>query len=295
MEGAAGRGGAGARMAALGAAARRWGAGGLAAAARRGLAGARGGAGARAGAAAGGGAPGGGPGWGQPEPQQQQQQRPWGGAPGGGPGAAAGAEPAAGPGGGVRAFVGYNVYKGKAALQFSPVKAQFAPFTDRQGQAALRLDRKGSILCQFAPAAGERQYDWEKKQTFALSADELGSLLAMDAFKDEVSFFHDPNMGGQGQGLVQKALKVGPSPDGKVLFFSLDVKSGGSPNQRISVPVSRGEFAVLCSLIHSVLPSLLGWDLWRDFVHLGTDAEKQRLEQGQERGGGGGFSDPPPF
>ena len=30
------------------------------------------------------------------------------------------------------------------------VKAQFAPFTDRQGQAALRLDRKGSILCQFA-------------------------------------------------------------------------------------------------------------------------------------------------
>ena len=51
-------------------------------------------------------------------------------------------------------------------------------------------------------------------------------------------------------------------------------------------------FAVLCSLIHSVLPSLLGWDLWRDFVHLGTDAEKQRLEQGQERGG---FSDPPPF
>ncbi len=284
MQGAGARAeGAGrARMAALGAAARRWGA----AVARRGLAGGRGAA------AAGGGAPGGG--WVQPEPPRQQQQ-PWGGSPSGGPGATAGAEPAAVPAGGVRAFVGYNVYKGKAALQFSPVKAQFAPFTDRQGQAALRLERKGSILCQFAPAAGERQYDWEKKQTFALSADELGSLLAMDAFKDEVSFFHDPNMGGQGQGLVQKALKVAPSPDGKVLFFSLDVKSGGGPNQRVSVPVSRGEFAVLCSLIHSVLPSLLGWDLWRDFVHLGTDAEKQRLQKGQEREGTGGFSDPPPF
>ena len=207
------------------------------------------------------------------------------------------------PGGGVRAFVGYNIYKGKAAVQFSPIKARFSPFTDRQGQAALRLDRQGTLLCEFAPAAGERKYDWESKQTFALSADELGDLLAMDAFKDDgVSFFHDPNMGGQDQGLVQKSLKVNPSPDGKALFFTLDVKSGGAPGARISVPVSKGEFAVLSSLVHSVLPSLLGWDLWRDFVHLGTDAEKRRAEQGGFDQGGippppawGNNDETPPF
>ena len=228
------------------------------------------------------------------------QGSPYGGpaAPGyGGGGApAAAAERAPGdPQGQVRAYVGYRIYKGKAAVSFNPIRASFAPFTDGAGNAALRLDRKGSLLLEFAAALGERQYDWANKQLFALSPDELGSLLAEAG--EGVSFFHDPNMGGDGQGLVQKSLKVSPTQDGKGYFFSLEVKDHmSSASNRISVPVSKGEFAVLSSLVNSIIPSLLGWDVWRDVLQVNREAGG---EGGGYPGGGPGrgfdSGDEPPF
>lgn len=243
---------------------------------------------------------GGGPGPAYGADQGYGQGSPYGGpaAPGyGGGGApAAAAERAPGdPQGQVRAYVGYRIYKGKAAVSFNPIRASFAPFTDGAGNAALRLDRKGSLLLEFAAALGERQYDWANKQLFALSPDELGSLLAEAG--EGVSFFHDPNMGGDGQGLVQKSLKVSPTQDGKGYFFSLEVKDhASSASTRISVPVSKGEFAVLSSLVNSIIPSLLGWDVWRDVLQVNREAGGGGSPYpGGGPGGGYDSGDEPPF
>ncbi|CAK7356767.1 unnamed protein product [Dovyalis caffra] len=88
-----------------------------------------------------------------------------------------------------RIFAPYSVFKGKAALSVEPVLPTFLKF----GSGNFRVDRRGSMMLTFLPAVGERKYDYEKRQKFALSATELGSLISMGP-KDSSEFFHDPSM-----------------------------------------------------------------------------------------------------
>lgn len=98
-----------------------------------------------------------------------------------------------------RVYVGYSIYKGKAALTVEPRPPEFAPldvyflnadnalnilrmvlinswnkgfsclcfclyvaFMEQSG--AFKISKEGFVLLQFAPAAGVRQYDWTRKQ-----------------------------------------------------------------------------------------------------------------------------------
>ncbi|KAA3469670.1 single-stranded DNA-bindig protein WHY2, mitochondrial [Gossypium australe] len=87
----------------------------------------------------------------------------------------------------VRVFAPYTIYKGKASLSISPV---LQTFSDIDG---LKVNRRGSMMLTFCPAIGERKYDWEKRQKFALSPTEVGSLISMGAH-DASEFYHDPSM-----------------------------------------------------------------------------------------------------
>lgn len=58
-----------------------------------------------------------------------------------------------------RAFVQYQVYKGKAAMALGPIR----PTWRRLKDGGMAVDRQGTMLLEFAPAAGERIYDWNKK------------------------------------------------------------------------------------------------------------------------------------
>lgn len=87
----------------------------------------------------------------------------------------------------LRTFAGYNVYKGKGAINVKPIPPTFQ--TNGKSQS---VDREGALLFEFAPSGkGPREYDWTKKATFSMSVNECGEVMRS---KDGASaeFLHDP-------------------------------------------------------------------------------------------------------
>ncbi|GAB2290540.1 Single-stranded DNA-binding protein why2, mitochondrial [Dionaea muscipula] len=155
-----------------------------------------------------------------------------------------------------RIYAEFNVYKGKAALSASPVLPRFS----KANSGGLKVDRRGSMMLTFSPAVGERKYDWERKQLFALSVTEIGSMISLGA-NDSCEFFHDPSMGSSNAGQVRKSLSVKPHMDGSGYFISLNVVNNiKQVNERFTVPVSSAEFAVMRTAFSFALPLIMGWD-----------------------------------
>ncbi|KGN52606.1 single-stranded DNA-binding protein WHY2, mitochondrial [Cucumis sativus] len=157
---------------------------------------------------------------------------------------------------GGRVFASYHVYKGKAALSMEPCMPTFT----KVESGNFIMDRRGSIMLTFAPAVGERKYDWTRKQLFALSATEIGSLISLGP-RDSCEFFHDPGMLSSTAGQVRKSLAIKAHTDGNGYFFSLNVvNKPQNTNDYLSVPFTTGEFSVMKTACSFALPSLLGWD-----------------------------------
>ncbi|XP_057973035.1 single-stranded DNA-binding protein WHY2, mitochondrial [Malania oleifera] len=158
-----------------------------------------------------------------------------------------------------RIFAPYSIYKGKAALSAIPVLPTFAKLDSGSG---LKVDRRGVMMLKFWPAVGERKYDWERRQMFALSPTEVGSLLSLGPH-DSCEFFHDPAMKTSNAGQVRKSLSVKPYPDGTGYFMSLTVANNiQKTNDRLTVPVTTAEFAVMRAAFSYALPRLMGWDYY---------------------------------
>ncbi|KAK9270411.1 hypothetical protein L1049_025990 [Liquidambar formosana] len=150
----------------------------------------------------------------------------------------------------------YSVYKGKAALSVSPILPTFT----KLDSGAIKVDRRGVMLLKFFPAVGERKYDWEKRQLFALSATEVGSMISLGP-KDSCEFFHDPSMQSSNAGQVRKSLSIKPHADGTGYFVSLSVVNNIlKTNDRVTVPVTSAEFAVMRTAFSFALPHIMGWD-----------------------------------
>uniref|UniRef100_A0A5B7BHB2 Single-stranded DNA-bindig protein WHY2, mitochondrial n=1 Tax=Davidia involucrata TaxID=16924 RepID=A0A5B7BHB2_DAVIN len=155
-----------------------------------------------------------------------------------------------------RIFAPYSVYKGKAALSASP---RLPTFT-KMDSATLKVDRIGTIMLTFWPAIGERKYDWEKRQKFALSATEVGSLISLGP-RDSCEFLHDPAMLSSNAGQVRKSLSIKPHADASGYFISLSVVNHIlKTNERFTVPVTTAEFAVMRTAFSFALPHIIGWD-----------------------------------
>lgn len=168
----------------------------------------------------------------------------------------AGAGPNIGPND--KIYATYCIYKGKAALSVQPVSPRFI----RLSSGSLKVDRHGVMMLTFTPAIGERKYDWEKKQLFALSPTEAGSLISM-GLNESCEFFHDPSMKSSNAGQVRKSLSIKPSPGGSGFFFSLNVVNNiMHTNERFTVPVTPAEFAVIRTSFNYALPHIMGWDLY---------------------------------
>ncbi|KAG6491664.1 single-stranded DNA-binding protein WHY1, chloroplastic-like [Zingiber officinale] len=154
-----------------------------------------------------------------------------------------------------KVFVGYSIYKGKAALTVEPRAPEFAPLDS----GAYKVSKEGFMLLQFAPAVGNRQYDWSRKQVFSLSIPEIGHLMSLGA-KDSCEFFHDPFKGRNEEGKIRKVLKVEPLPDGTGYFFNLSVQNRLlNMDDSIYIPISKPEFTILNSALNFIVPYLLGW------------------------------------
>lgn len=154
-----------------------------------------------------------------------------------------------------RVYVGYTIYKGKAALAVEPRPPEFSPLDS----GAFKLSKEGFVLLQFAPAAGVRQYDWSRKQLFSLSVTEIGNIISLGP-RDSCEFFHDPYKGRSEEGKVRKVLKVEPLPDGSGHFFNLSVQNKlVNVDENIYIPITKAEFTVLVTSFNFILPYLLGW------------------------------------
>lgn len=154
-----------------------------------------------------------------------------------------------------RVYVGYTIYKGKAALAVEPRPPEFSPLES----GAFKLSKEGFVLLQFAPAAGVRQYDWSRKQLFSLSVTEIGNIISLGP-RDSCEFFHDPYKGRSEEGKVRKVLKVEPLPDGSGHFFNLSVQNKlVNVDENIYIPITKAEFTVLVTSFNFILPYLLGW------------------------------------
>ncbi|KAG4914058.1 hypothetical protein AAZX31_19G235100 [Glycine max] len=153
-----------------------------------------------------------------------------------------------------RIFAPYTVYKGKAAFSLIPCLPTFT----KLNSGTVVVDRRGSIMMTFMHSIGERKYDWEKRQRFALSATEVGSLITMGA-QDSCDFFHDPSMLSSNAGQVRKSLSIKPHANG--YFVSLTVVNNLlNTNDYFSVPVTTAEFAVMKTACSFALPHIMGWD-----------------------------------
>ncbi|XP_062160923.1 single-stranded DNA-binding protein WHY1, chloroplastic-like [Alnus glutinosa] len=161
-----------------------------------------------------------------------------------------------------RFFVGHSIYKGKAALTVEPRAPEFTSLDS----GAFKLSKEGFVLLQFAPAAGVRQYDWNRKQVFSLSVTEIGTLVSLEK-KDSCEFFHDPFKGKSEEGKVRKVLKVEPLPDGSGRFFNLSVQNKLiNVDESIYIPVTRAEYTVLVSAFNFILPYILGWHAFANSI-----------------------------
>ncbi|CAN1137758.1 Single-stranded DNA-binding protein WHY2, mitochondrial [Linum perenne] len=157
---------------------------------------------------------------------------------------------------GDRIYAPFSVYKGKAALSIEPVLPTFT----KMDSGSLRVGRSGSMMMSFMPSIGERKYDYEKKQLFALSPTEVGSLISLGP-KDSSEFFHDPSMKSSNAGQVRKSLSIKPHADGSGYFISLSVVNNVlRTNERVTVPITTAEFAVLKTACSFALPHIMGWD-----------------------------------
>ncbi|OVA05795.1 Plant transcription factor [Macleaya cordata] len=177
-----------------------------------------------------------------------------------------------------KVFVDYTLFKGKAALSMSPVLPKFSKIN----AGNMRVEKKGSVLLTFFPAIGERKYDWQKKQVFALSATELGSLISLGP-ADSAEFFHDPSMKTSNAGQVRKSLSVKPLSDDGGYYFSLNVVNAMlKTNERFYVPVSKAEFAVMRTSFSFILPHIMGWDrLFNHQVPASTSVSPMRQPEMQ--------------
>ena len=93
------------------------------------------------------------------------------------------------------------------------------------------LEKAGTFLLEMANAKagagagdskggyGQRAYDWDNKQSFALGVGEAAELVDLnEGRRREIRAVHDPMKGAEGQGATMKSFSVS----------TLDAKDGGA-------------------------------------------------------------------
>ncbi|NP_001152589.2 Single-stranded DNA-binding protein WHY2, mitochondrial [Zea mays] len=153
-------------------------------------------------------------------------------------------------------FASYTVFKGKAALSIHPILPSFSKLES----GGSRVSKNGSVMLTFFPAVGQRKYDYTKKQLFALSPTEVGSLISLGP-AESCEFFHDPSMKSSNEGTVKKSLSITPLGSDSGYFVNITVvNSAERTNDRLSVPITKAEFAVIRTTLSFALPHIMGWD-----------------------------------
>lgn len=147
----------------------------------------------------------------------------------------------------------FQVYKGSGALQ-----ASLIPYNQEE-------HKTGAIYLEAAQCRDKanRSYNWKDKVKFALGSGDIIAIyeaLNSGNFTSEnpIRLFHVKG-GAASQAKQGKTLEIKPGSGnyaGTFMFSFNDQLSGN----RVSVPLSGGEFRVLVDLIRASLPTVYGWD-----------------------------------
>lgn len=155
-----------------------------------------------------------------------------------------------------RTYGSYNIYKGRAAVSVKPI----APTFKTLSKASRTVAREGALFFEFAPIGNApKVYDWTQKIAISLDVTECGALLAMDPAVG-LEFSHDPFMGSPEGGQTMKKLKISRAPDGKGMFFNLQVTDKQRGPASFSVLVSWAELEVIKTTARYCIPYFLGFD-----------------------------------
>lgn len=86
-----------------------------------------------------------------------------------------------------RLYASYNIYKPQGVLGCKPIPPSVKPGT--------KTIKEGSLLFEFTPFNSNlKEYEWSRKQFFALSIPELGDLIAFDKARG-IEFIHESSKG----------------------------------------------------------------------------------------------------
>lgn len=136
----------------------------------------------------------------------------------------------------------YKIYKSLGAAQFKLI----LPRRNEKGF----IQKDGAVLVEVAPGIGtknEPDWDWNKKIKFALGIPDLQLLIESDGTK-RLTHDHDGSI---------KTFQFAEATDPKYAgTYMLKVTEG---ENRITVPVSGGEFLLLMKMLVQVAPTLIGW------------------------------------
>lgn len=134
----------------------------------------------------------------------------------------------------------FNVYKKSAAAQFSLI----LPRRNEKG----RIEKEGAVLIEVTKASGEKQYDWSKKITFAIG---MGDLC---------QFFDNPDNPPKFIHKLEEITKTLEFKQGEAQYAGTYMLSLSDGQNKTSVPISGGEYAIVQKLFATAITKIIGWD-----------------------------------
>jgi hypothetical protein len=148
--------------------------------------------------------------------------------------------------------------KAAAAKPRSPEYTLYKPNARGTGGVVrFELNRqRGAVFVDGANQAGEKQFDWEKKITMKWGVPDLGAVLAvLERRAPQAKLFHQTEKSNSAFELVTQE-----SGDRAPYFIHLSRQDAASKQvQRVSVPVSHSEAAVLETALKTAVARLLSW------------------------------------
>jgi hypothetical protein len=150
----------------------------------------------------------------------------------------------AGGGTGLNANPSYQIYGENTAFTMKCIMPGFRIVGNRT--VIMETSKKGRLLLEFTPrqAHDTSKFAWDRSLKFALSAEEIGTLVARLSTLQPVEFarqtaqnsnaqygFHGTN-DDKGMGSLQKVFRAIPNSDGSIQFsvdYELDGRGGQDP------------------------------------------------------------------
>jgi hypothetical protein len=125
------------------------------------------------------------------------------------------------------------------------------------GVVRFGLNRKrGAVYIDGAPQSGEKQFDWDNKVTMKWGVPDLGAVLAvLEKRAPQAKLFHQTEKGNSVFELATQA-----EPDRAPYMIHLSRQDAATKQvQKVSMPVSHAEAAVLEVALKTAVARLLNW------------------------------------